>query len=132
MPDRGEFRFAARIDVHRAADDRRADRQSANQSAAQIADPLHPKFPTRWGAALLRIDLVDSLEVQKRFERSDRRDRQTRRVDGGIGPLREIGRLEKTEELPEAAGDWHLHQMRLLKDPRAAEALQHEVAHGTE
>ena len=69
VDDRRELRPAAGVDVHRAADDHRRDRQPADQPGDHVPDPLGQQFPARGRGPLPRVELVDRLQVQQRLQR---------------------------------------------------------------
>ena len=60
----------------------------------------------------LRIDLVDRLDAQQRFEAGDDRQRQRGGPHRAVADRGEIGEGEQVDEARQAVGDRHLHQMR--------------------
>src|SRR5687768_8026558 len=65
-----ELRLSTGVDVYRTADDHRGDGKSADQAHCYVPDPLDHQFSARGGGALLRVDLIDRLQVEQRFQRS--------------------------------------------------------------
>ena len=99
--------------------------------------PISPAatFPIPWASSsrlggrgpLLRVELVDRLQVQQRLQRGHGGDRHGGGVHRRVRPLREVGRLQKPEEPGQAVRHRHLHQVARLDDPRPAELPEQQA-----
>ncbi len=63
MCDRCELCLGSRVDVDRAADDHRGDRNATNQARHDIAKSLSNQFTTGRRNTLLAIDFVDGFQI---------------------------------------------------------------------
>ena len=99
----GEFRLGSVVDIGPAADDLGDHRQAADQGADEVGDADRQQIAVQVGLAPLRIEQVDGLGAEQRFEAADQRehaDPLDRFVDQfGIGEDREIGKRDGARQI---------------------------------